>query len=220
MSDRGEPQACEVDHPLFAWLWARLAPRAEPAIAPHRQRLVAGLRGRVVEVGVGTGASFAHYPGEVVEITAVEPEPRLRSSAEAAAASASAPVDVVAGVASSLPVEDGWADAVVVSLVLCSVPDQSAALREFRRVLAPHGELRFLEHVRAATPALSRVQRALDATVWPRVGGGCHSHRDTVRAIERSGFALTAVDRFDFPDLPGPLRGPTSPHVLGTARPA
>jgi ubiquinone/menaquinone biosynthesis C-methylase UbiE len=207
----------EVRNPFFSWVWTRLCPRLEESgLGDLRDELLAGLEGRVVEVGVGTGASFARYPEGVEELVAVEPEPRLRAQAEAAAAEAPVSVRVLAGVASDLPVADGWADAVVVSLVLCSVPDQAAALREARRVLRPGGELRFLEHVRAETLVLSRVQRALDATVWPRLGGGCHASRDTAGAVERSGFEVTALRRFDFPDLP--VRGPTAPHILGRAR--
>jgi ubiquinone/menaquinone biosynthesis C-methylase UbiE len=210
-----------VSHPLFAWVWSHLSPRLEPAgLGDHRRRLLDGLSGRVVEVGVGVGPSFAQYPPAVERVVGIEPEEHLRAEAFAAAADAPLDVEVVDGDAGALPVEDGWADAVVFSLVLCSVPDRAAALREARRVLAPGGELRFLEHVRAATPGLARVQRVLDRTVWPHVGGGCHASRDTVAAVERSGFAFDRLERFEFPDLPGPLRAPTAPHVLGVARPA
>lgn len=107
-------------------------------------------------------------------------------------------------------------DAVVASLVLCSVSDQLAALREMHRVLRTGGQLRFLEHVQADTPRLRRVQQLLDRTLWPRAAGGCHASRDTVHAIEQVGFALERNDRFRFPETRIPL--PTSPHVLGVAR--
>ena len=116
--------------------------------------------------------------------------------------------------ASRLPVGDGEADAVVFSLVLCSV-DQAAALAEARRVLRPGGEVRFLEHVRAHEPGFGRrVQRVLDATVWPRLFGGCHTSRDTVGAIEAAGFTVTELERFSIPDG---ARGPSSAAVLGRA---
>lgn len=104
-------------------------------------------------------------------------------------------------------------DVAVVSLVLCSVPDQHRALTEVRRVLRPGGELRFFEHVRAATRGL---QRVLDATVWPLVGGGCHAARSIVAAITGAGFDIEDVDAFRFPVTRVAL--PTSPHVLGVAR--
>jgi SAM-dependent methyltransferase len=124
-------------------------------------------------------------------------------------------VEVVDGVAERLPVGDGAADVAVASLVLCSVRDQQAALAELFRVLRPGGELRFFEHV-AARPAtrLARIQRIADATLWPRLMGGCHLGRDTVAAITAAGFVIERLDRFDFPpDQPSPA----APHVLGCA---
>src|ERR1700760_3758636 len=133
--------------------------------------MLAGATGRVVEVGGANGINFAHYPPTVTEVIAVEPEPYLRSQAEKAAGDAPVPVRVVTGVADALELEGGSADAVVACGVLCSVPDQSAALAEFRRVLRPGGELRFYEHVRSRRPGFARYQDAA-ALVWPRLMGG------------------------------------------------
>jgi ubiquinone/menaquinone biosynthesis C-methylase UbiE len=206
----------EVSHPLFARVYARLAPAMEEAgAAEHRRRLLADAAGRAVEVGAGTGANFRHYPAAVTDLVAVEPEAHLRAIAERAAAEAAVPARVVDGVADRLPLDDGSVDTAVVSLVLCSVPDQAAALAELHRVLRPGGRLLFWEHVRADGGALARVQRALDATVWPFLGGGCHAARDTLAALPRAGFAVERVERFRFPDSRIPL--PTAPQVLGTA---
>ena len=185
-------------------------------VAEHRREVVAGLRGRVVEVGAGNGRMFAHYPPEVTEVLAIEPEPRLRAAAQAAAATAPVPVRVVDGVAEALPAADGEFDAVVTMLVLCSVPNQAAALTEARRVVRPGGQLRFLEHVMAENPgALRRVQRIVDATVWPRLLAGCHTGRDTLAAITAAGFTVDEVTRYHFPPT-GPT-GPASPHIRGHA---
>ena len=124
-----------------------------------RRRLVAGLAGRVVEVGAGNGRMFAHYPGSVAEVVAVEPDDTLRALAERAAAHAPVPVRVVDGDADHLPLPDAAADAVVTSLVLCSVPDQASALAEILRVLRRGGELRFCgTFAPAGSPASSRTR--------------------------------------------------------------
>ena len=210
------PASC-VSHPIFARFWAWMSPRLDQSgAAEHRQRLLAGLTGRVIEVGAGNGLNFAHYPPAVTEVLAVEPEVHLRKCAQEKAARARVPVKVVAGVADHLPAGDASADAVVYSLVLCSVPDQARALREARRVLKPGGELRIFEHVKADTAGLRRMQRFLDATIWPTLAGGCHSGRDTVAAVENAGFTIEQLERFRFPDLR--LALPTSPHIRGIAR--
>ncbi len=205
-----------VKHPVFSRLYNRVV---VPAMSKRgadalRRRTLEGLTGTVVEVGVGDGANFAFYPDEVQRIVAVEPEPYLR---ERAAAHTDERVELRDAVAERLPLGDGQADAVVFTMVLCSV-DQEAALAEARRVLRPTGELRFLEHVRAPEPGAVRVlQRVLDATVWPRLFGGCHTSRDTESAIERAGFELAEIERFSFPDG---ARGPESAAILGRAVPA
>jgi ubiquinone/menaquinone biosynthesis C-methylase UbiE len=184
-------------------------------VAEHRARLLDGTAGRVVEVGAGEGANFAHYPPAVTEVVAVEPDPYLRAQAAQRAAAGKIRIEVVDGTAERLPVEDGSTGVVVMCLVLCSVTDQAAALAEAFRVLRPGGELRFYEHVAAAPDRrLARVQRVADATVWPRLMGGCHVGRDTAAAITAAGFVIQELDRFDFPPG-GP--SPAAPHMLGRA---
>lgn len=203
-------------HPLFARLYVRVAAAAERVgAADHRSQLLRSLRGRVVEVGAGHGITFAAYPAGVSQVVAVEPEPYLRRLAAERAARLPLPITVVAGDATALPLDDASCDAAVVSLVLCSVGDQRAALAELRRVLRPGGELRFYEHVRADTPGRARLQDAVDL-VWPRLAGGCHCNRDTVAAIAAAGFEVVAMRRFLF--QPCFLAAPVAPHVLGCAR--
>jgi ubiquinone/menaquinone biosynthesis C-methylase UbiE len=202
----------KMSHPLFARVYAQLRPVMDrEGVAEHRDRLVADAAGRVVEVGAGDGANFVRYAPEVTEVVAVEPDPYLRGHAQRRATEASVPVEVVDGAAERLPVADGSADVVV----LCSVKDQSAALMEASRVLRLGGQLRFYEHVAAPSGTrLARVQRIADATLWPRLMGGCHLGRDTAAAITAAGFVIAELDRFDFPpDRPSPA----APHALGLA---
>ncbi len=208
-----------VRNPLFARLYARCSERESAEQVGHRRETLAGLRGRVIEVGAGNGRNFGFYPATVDEVVAVEPEPHLRALAQRAATQPAARgiVSVCAGVAGALPVDDDSFDAAVTCLVLCSVRDQAAALAELRRVLRPGGELRFLEHVRAERQPLRTVLSLADASgVWPFLAGGCHASRDTLGAIEQAGFGVTELRRFDF--SPGPPL-PAIPHILGRATP-
>jgi ubiquinone/menaquinone biosynthesis C-methylase UbiE len=209
--------ASRVRHPIFARVFDRLSRGEDDAgQREHRRRALEGLRGRVVELGAGNGRNFEHYPPAVTEVVAVEPEPYLRERAREAAARVPANVTVVEGAADALPLGDEECDAAVASLVLCSVPDQGTALSELRRVVKPGGELRFYEHVLAQRPAFARFQRAADATLWPLFAGGCHAARDTLAAIERAGFEVERVERFDF--RPSILVAPATPKILGLAR--
>ncbi len=205
-----------VRHPLFARFYARFSVAAERTVGPHRDALLAGLSGRVIEIGAGNGLNFAHYPGTVAEVVAIEPERALRHLAVTAALRADVPVDVVPGAAEALPVKSDAYDAAVVSLVLCSVRDVPRALSEIRRVLRPGGELRFFEHGRGGGRAMELTQRTLDHTVWPRLFGGCHVGRDPIAAIRSAGFELGPYRQVSVP-AKGP-RTPTSYCVLGAAR--
>lgn len=204
-----------MSNPLFARFFDRLVAkdkgRGEDEL---RRELLAGLSGEVLEVGPGNGINFEHYPANVEGLVAVEPEPFLRSRAEETGRSAPVPVRVLDGSAESLPVPSASVDAVVVAGVLCSVPDQDAALAEFRRVLRPAGEFRFYEHVRSRRPAFARYQDAVDL-VWPRLMGGCRTNRETLAAIERAGFRIERCRGFGFPAAARAY--PVAPRILGAA---
>jgi SAM-dependent methyltransferase len=200
-------------HPRFARLYTDVSAESERrGGSEHRARLLAGLRGDVIEIGAGHGLNFRHYPPEVTGVLAVEPDDTLRELAERAAADAAVPVRVVAGHADRLPADDGSVDAAVTSLVLCSVPDQGRALAEIRRVLVPGGQLRYYEHVRS-----DGVKGLLEDAVrplWTRLAGGCHPNRRTSDGIRAAGFVVDAEDRFTW--RPARL-SPASDHVLGRA---
>ena len=199
-------------HPIFARVFVLFMRAARDENDPHRTEALAQARGRVIEVGAGNGENFRLYPAAVTEVVAVEPEPYLRAKAVEAAAGAPVPVRVVEGVAEALPAADGEFDTAVASLVLCSVPDQAAALGELRRVLKPDGRLLFYEHVLSQETGRARRQRRL-TPVWRRFTGGCHLDRDTASAIAAAGFEVETLRRFDL-DVPMP----TKPHVIGVAR--
>jgi SAM-dependent methyltransferase len=207
----------DLPRPRFARTYIRLAATAEQRGATeHRRRLLAGLTGRVVEIGAGNGLNFAHYPDAVTEVVAIEPEPTLRGAAVQAAATAPVAVRVLAGVADDLPLEDQSVDVAVASLVLCSVPDQDRALSELRRVVRSGGELRFYEHVLPdRQPKRLLAQLADRSGLWPALAGGCHPARDTAAAIERAGFDVERSERLMFA---ASRFEPAIPHILGIAR--
>jgi len=203
-------------HPLFARLYASGSSQEGEAQLACRHELLTGARGRVLELGAGDGRNFAFYPPAVEEVVAVEPEPYMRRRAQERADSARVPLRLVDAVADTLPFADGSFDVAVVSLVLCSVPDQSRALAELRRVVRAEGELRFYEHVQADSGALRVFLTAMDrSTVYPRLAGGCHPARDTLSAIRTGGFDVVGCRRFGL--KLGALQ-PLIPHILGVAR--
>lgn len=206
----------EINNPLFARFFHRFCGRdRDTGERELRRELLAGARGRVIEVGAGNGINFEHYPPGVSELVAVEPEPYLRAQAEKAAQRAPVPTQVTKGTAAALELETGSADVLVVCGVLCSVSDQAAALAEFRRVLRPGGELRFYEHVGSRRAGFARWQRLVDG-VWSRLMGGCHTDRNTLAAITDAGFTVERCRGFGFP--PHAIWYPVAPRILGVAR--
>ncbi|OBH08301.1 MULTISPECIES: methyltransferase domain-containing protein [unclassified Mycobacterium] len=203
-----------LDHPFFARIWPVVAAHEAPAVRALRRENLAGLSGRVLEIGAGAGTNFANYPPAVEQVIAVEPEPRLAAHARAAAAVAPVPVAVIGQTAEAFSDAEPF-DAVVCSLVLCSVRDPGGVLQRVYSLLRPGGELRFLEHV-ASAGGRGRVQRLADATLWPRLFGNCHTHRDTERAIIDAGFRMDTSRREWTLPVWAPL--PVSELALGRAR--
>ena len=202
----------------FARKYLQLTPRMDAAgAAEHRAELLAGLSGRVCEIGAGGGANFARYPAAVTHVLAVEPEPLLREAAEQEAQrvrSAGGPdVQVVAGAGEHVDAAAGSFDAVVACLVLCSVDEQAPVLAEAHRLLRPGGRLAVYEHVRSDLPGVGWLED-LVAPVWSRFAGGCHPNRDTLAAVAAAGFRIDEQRRFGW--SPSALVPPTA-HVIAQA---
>lgn len=182
-----------VDNPFFARVWTAMSAREPESLLRLRRENLAGLTGRVLEVGAGTGTNFEFYPAGVTEVVAVEPERRLAALAEEAAVRAVVPVTVTADTVEQFTADEPF-DAVVCSLVLCSVDEPETVVAQLYSLLKPGGQLRYLEHV-AATGARAGLQRVADATVWPRLLGNCHTHRHTEATIVGAGFAIAGARR-------------------------
>ncbi|MDA0269856.1 MAG: methyltransferase domain-containing protein [Chloroflexi bacterium] len=171
---------------LFALIYLPFDRLQRRPLAAVRDALVGDLVGDVIEVGCGPGSNFAHYRA-AARVTAVDSNPHMLAAARRAAERAEAEITVLEADALRLPVGDASADAYVTALVLCSVADVEAALREARRVLRPGGQLRLFEHVRSHRPAFARLQRWL-SPAWSVVADGCHLDRDPVAALHAAGF--------------------------------
>jgi SAM-dependent methyltransferase len=206
--------AATVDNPFFAHVWPVVVTHEAKAVRTLRRENLLGLSGRVLEVGAGIGTNFAFYPESVEQVVALEPEPRLAARARAAAAAAPVPVVVVGETVEEFSGGEPF-DAVVCSLVLCSVSDPHTVLQQLGSFLRSGGQLRYLEHV-ASAGARGRWQRFLDATVWPRLFGNCHTHRDTERAVADAGFEVDITRREWTLPIWSPM--PVSELALGRAR--
>lgn len=184
----------------------------EAGLREMRHELLAGARGRVLELGAGTGLNLQHYPEAIRSLTLVEPDPHMTKQLRQKLAPGEA--ELVEAPAERLPFDDDSFDTVVVTLVLCTVPDQAGALAEIARVLKPDGQLLFLEHVRSRNPKLAKWQDRLE-TPWRFLGDGCHCNRDTAAAIDAAGFELAEIEHEALPKAPPIVR----PLIRGSATP-
>lgn len=169
-----------------------LAMRQE-TFAAYRRRVVPAARGRVLEVGIGSGLNLGFYGNHATQVIGLEPSPRLLSMARNAAAGRRGGTELVEGSAEQIPLEAESIDTIVTTWTLCSIPDVTRALAEMRRVLRPHGTLLFVEHGRAPDPGVQRWQDRL-TPLWKRIGGGCHLNRPVRHLIEQAGFRIERID--------------------------
>ena len=160
-----------------------------------RQECVRGISGTVLEVGFGSGLNLPWYPPEVTRLWFIEPSAEAQRMAQKAIAEAPFPVELLGETAEAIPLPDEAVDAVVSTWTLCTIPDVERALAEMRRVLAPGGQLRFVEHGRSPEARVARWQDRL-TPLQKKLAGGCHLNRPIDRLIEGAGFRLGQVERF------------------------
>jgi ubiquinone/menaquinone biosynthesis C-methylase UbiE len=158
---------------------------------PYRRRVAGAARGRVLEIGVGSGLNLPWYqPG--TRVIGLDPSFRLLAMARQAAADRARSIELVEGSAESIPLPDHSLDAVITTWTMCSIPDLAMALAEVRRVLNDEGRLLFAEHGLAPEPKVVRWQNRL-TPLWKRIGGGCHLNRPIDRLIADAGFQITTL---------------------------
>jgi ubiquinone/menaquinone biosynthesis C-methylase UbiE len=199
---------------MFSALYDRAFEASEEAgLREMRSELLKGARGRVLELGAGTGLNLELYPREGLDsLTVTEPDPHMYKQLRERAVKVCAGADLVQAGAEDLPFEADSFDTAVVTLVLCTVPNQPAALREISRVLKPGGQLLFLEHVRSNHRNLAKWQDRLEKP-WRFLGDGCHCNRDTEAGLRAAGFELAEVEHPEFPKAPPIVR----PLLSGSA---
>ncbi|HJR18730.1 MAG TPA: class I SAM-dependent methyltransferase [Actinomycetota bacterium] len=178
---------------------------------PYRRRLIEDLEGDVLEVGSGTGFNFPYYR-KASRVVAVEPSDEMRKRSHERAARAAVPIEGVAGGGEKLGFADASFDAVVFTLVLCTIPHPERALREAKRVLRPGGAVYFYEHVRSKDPKIARRQDRI-LKPWRAFNRGCHPNRDSLATIREVGLQVNHLEEFDLKGAPGICKA----HILGSA---
>jgi SAM-dependent methyltransferase len=210
--NRPKEAAVTVHGRIIAAMYGKQVQRVDRAgLADVRRNLLGDAKGRVLEIGAGTGANMPHYGGDLESLTLTEPEPpmlrRLQRRVDAEATTAT----VLRAPAEDLPFEDDAFDVAVSTLVLCGVDDQPRALRELRRVLRPAGRLLFVEHVRSDDPAVARRQDRMNRL--NRIVAGCDCNRPTLESIRAAGFVVDDVRPWDLPKAPAFVRS----AIVGSA---
>jgi ubiquinone/menaquinone biosynthesis C-methylase UbiE len=197
---------------FFALTYDRMSARIERAgLRAHREALIAGASGRVLEIGAGTGANLGFYSSELESLTVTEPESPMLKRLKRGVQEHAPLTTVVRAPAEDLPFEDDIFDTAVSTLVLCGVSDQSRALRELHRVLRPGGRLLFIEHVRSDEPGLARRQDRMNGLNHFFVG--CDCNRATLDSIEAAGFEVTELQHTTLAEAPAFV----SPLIVGAA---
>jgi len=176
----------------------------------RKRRLFSDVEGTVVEIGPGTGVNLP-YLSDGIRWVGLEPNPHMHDFLWDRLTGRAIDARLRAAPAQDTGLRDDYADVVISTLVLCSVPALEPTLAELRRILRPDGRLLFIEHVAAPPDSwLHTLQRTV-RPVWRRLADGCHPDRDTDSVLENAGFSSVDYERFDT-GLPV-----VSPHIIGTA---
>jgi len=195
---------------LFARALANSGRRYDATAAGRKQRLFGGLSGTILEIGPGGGPNLAYYaPG--IHWVGVETNPAMLPYLQQEARRLGMPIEVRDGGPEILPADSASVDAVVSTLVLCSVPDQAKTLQEILRVLKPGGTFAFIEHVAAPRGSGLRRSQNLIRPLWQVLGDGCQINRETWVAIQQAGFSQVQIEHFR-EQVPF-----VSPHIAGVA---
>ena len=195
---------------MHAWCLAHCVARYERMVADRKRALLSALQGDILEIGPGAGPNLAYYP-DTCHWIGVEPNPYLYPYLRKAAERRGLQIEIRAALAEELPAADDSVNTVVSTLVLCSVTDPAATLREIFRVLKPGGRFVFIEHVAAPRGTRLRRVQELIRPVWKVIADGCHPNRETWTAIEQTGFRQVHYDHFQLP------LGPVGPQIAGYA---
>jgi ubiquinone/menaquinone biosynthesis C-methylase UbiE len=158
-------------------------------LTPYRERVIGAAEGRVLEIGAGSGLNLPLYPAATREVLALEPSLRLIRMAQDTSSKTSTKVAFIEAIAEAIPIPEHSIDAVVMTWVLCSIPNARQALAEMRRVLKPDGQLLFVEHGRASEPSVNKWQDRLNPA-WRCFAGGCNLNRPISTLIEDAGFRI------------------------------
>ena len=209
------PPGRDLRRRMMARIYTKVQRKHDEHVADRKRELLARLSGTVLEIGPGTGVNFQYLPRAVTRWIGIEPNPHMHAELREVGARHDVATEFRTVSTEGMAVDDASVDAVLSTLVLCSVPDPSAVLRDVRRILVPGGRFVFLEHV--ASPrgtGLRRVQW-LAKPLWRYIADGCCPDRELAQAIRDAGFARLELDEFRVPKSVVPSL--VSPHIAGVA---
>ncbi|MCU7813984.1 MAG: class I SAM-dependent methyltransferase [Candidatus Thiodiazotropha sp. (ex Rostrolucina anterorostrata)] len=195
-----------------SWLLEKFEEAFHQEVGERKAQLFANLEGSVVEVGPGNGVNFRYYPKDL-SVKAIEPNPYMHERLKESAQTHSVDMELISTSAEVLELDDASIDAVICTLVMCTIPNPEVALAEVHRVLKPGGHFIFIEHVAAPKGSGLRITQDLLQRPWRWLFEGCHTNRETARLIEAAGFNKVEYEGFKSKIMPPPIL----PQIVGVA---